>query len=561
MTEASPPTSASTPPPDSLHVGSLLVVLMLRRLQEAGHRPIALVGGGTGAIGDPGGKTEERALLTRDELARNLAGMHAQLERLIDFTGDGGASRATNFDTRATLLDNGEWLSTLTVVEFLRDVGKHFSVNQMMGREAVRTRLERPDQGISFTEFSYMLLQAYDYLHLFDAEGCRLQLGASDQWGNITMGIELIRKARRQEVYGLTTPLVLKADGTKFGKTETGTVWLDASRTSPYQLYQYFYRSEDSVVGTYLRCSRSSTTTTIRALDVETTEHPDASRPAALAREVCTLVHGADEARRAESAATGALLRRARHLDQQRCWRCAPRRPPRPARGPRSTERGWRWSTHWWTRGWRSQRARLARWSTRVRCRSTTVGRQDVEARFGREDLSSTATSSCARAATTISCASNEGAGMVVPAPGRERPVAGPRRSASSGSVAARPDDGTRDDAEPDEIEERFVTTQDPAVVGQHASSPSPPPSNSPSTTVRAHPGVVFRPGRPLHGRCAWHRRLVQVSGRGRGGPVHQAARRTVAAMPWTAWSRTPVSWGPTPSSGCASTPRRSATR
>ena len=187
----------------------------------------------------PAARPRSGPLLSPEELATNLAGMHAQLERLVDFGDAAGQSRAM-------LLDNGTWLNDLAVIEFLRDVGKHFSVNQMMAREAVKTRLERPEQGISYTEFSYMLLQAYDYLHLFDEEDCRLQLGASDQWGNITMGIELIRKARRAEVYGLTTPLVLKADGTKFGKTETETVWLDAAKTSPYQLYQFFYRTEDS---------------------------------------------------------------------------------------------------------------------------------------------------------------------------------------------------------------------------------------------------------------------------------------------------------------------------
>ena len=284
------------PTADSLHVGSLLVVLLLRRLQEAGHRPIAVVGGATGAIGDPGGKSEERTLLTPDELAHNLAGVHAQLARLLDF-GD-GAGKA-----RALLLDNGAWLNRLGVIEFLRDVGKHFSVNQMIGREAVKARLERPDQGISFTEFSYMLLQAYDFLHLFDEQGCTLQLGASDQWGNITMGIELIRRARRQEVYGLTTPLVVKADGTKFGKTESGTVWLDAARTSPYQLYQFFYRSEDSVVGSYLRYFTFLDHDTIRALDEATAAHPERREAQrALAREVCTLVHGETECARAETA-------------------------------------------------------------------------------------------------------------------------------------------------------------------------------------------------------------------------------------------------------------------
>jgi tyrosyl-tRNA synthetase len=285
------------PTADSLHVGHLLGVLVLRRLQDAGHRPIALAGGGTGAIGDPGGKSEERPLLTGDELAANLAGIRAQLERLVDFGAAAGASRAL-------LVDNGEWLNRLGAIEFLRDVGKHFTVNHMMAKESVRSRLERPEQGISFTEFSYMLLQAYDYLHLFDEHGCRLQLGGSEQWGNITMGVELIRRARRQEAFGLTTPLVLKADGTKFGKTESGTVWLDAARTSPYQLYQFFFRTEDSVVGSYLRYFTFLDHDTIRALDAATAAHPERREAQrTLARHVCTLVHGTDEAGRAAAAA------------------------------------------------------------------------------------------------------------------------------------------------------------------------------------------------------------------------------------------------------------------
>jgi len=284
------------PTADSLHVGHLLGVLVLRRLQEAGHRPIALAGGGTGAIGDPGGKSEERVLLAEAELAANLAGIRAQLERLVDFGDAAGGSRAL-------LVDNGEWLTRLGVIEFLRDVGKHFSVNQMMAKESVRARLERPEQGISFTEFSYMLLQAYDYLHLFDEHSCRLQLGGSEQWGNITMGVELIRRARRQEVFGLTTPLVVKADGTKFGKTESGTVWLGATRTSPYQFYQFFFRAEDSVVGAYLRYFTFLDHDTIRGLDEATASHPERHEAQrVLAREVSTLVHGEAEARRAESA-------------------------------------------------------------------------------------------------------------------------------------------------------------------------------------------------------------------------------------------------------------------
>ena len=282
------------PTADSLHVGHLVQVCNLRRLQLAGHRPVALAGGGTGMIGDPGGKSEERQLLSDDELAANLVAVRRQLERFLDFdAGSGGA----------LLLDNGAWLRSAGLIEFLRDVGKHFTVNQMVAKESVRARLERPEHGISFTEFSYMLLQAYDFLHLFDEVGCRLQLGASDQWGNITMGIELVRKVRRAEVYGLTTPLVLKSDGTKFGKTESGTVWLDAGRTSPFRLYQFFLRTEDVDVGAYLRFFTFLDHDAIRVLDEATVSSPerrDAQR--ALARQVTALVHGPGEADRAERA-------------------------------------------------------------------------------------------------------------------------------------------------------------------------------------------------------------------------------------------------------------------
>ena len=215
------------PTADSLHVGHLLQMCNLRRLQLAGHRPIAVAGGGTGFVGDPGGKSEERTLLSRGAARANLAGIQRQLERFIEF--DSGRRRVG----RALLVNNADWLGDLSLFEFLRDVGKHFTVNQMVAKDSVKSRLSRADQGISYTEFSYMLLQAYDFLHLFDAFGCRLQLGGSDQWGNITMGIELVRKVRQEEVWGLTTPLVLKADGTKFGKTESGTVWLDRRPDQP----------------------------------------------------------------------------------------------------------------------------------------------------------------------------------------------------------------------------------------------------------------------------------------------------------------------------------------
>ena len=284
------------PTNDSLQVGNLLQLCMLRRLQLAGHRPIFLAGGGTGMIGDPGGKSEERALLTDEQLHANLGGIRPQLERFVDMEGAHGAS--------ALLLDNGEWLRGAGLLEFLRDVGKHFTVNDMVAKESVRSRLERPDVGISYTEFSYMLLQAYDFLHLHDRHDCRLQLGGSDQYGNITMGVELIRKVRGQHVHGLTTPLVVKADGTKFGKTEEGTVWLDARRTSPYAFYQFFLRSEDAMVGSYLRYLTFLEPGEILDLDAATAERPEQrAAQRALARAVTTLVHGEEQTQRAEQAA------------------------------------------------------------------------------------------------------------------------------------------------------------------------------------------------------------------------------------------------------------------
>jgi tyrosyl-tRNA synthetase len=285
------------PTADSLHVGHLLQVCTLRRLQEAGHRPIAVAGGGTGFVGDPGGKSEERSLLTEEQLQANLAGIHGQLAKFVEFGQVGG-------QTGALLVNNADWLKPMTLFAFLRDVGKHFTVNQMVAKDSVRSRLDRPDQGISYTEFSYMLLQAYDFQKLYDDFGCTLQIGGSDQWGNITMGIELIRKVRHAEVFGLTTPLVLKADGTKFGKTESGAVWLDAARTSPYQLYQFFLRSEDAVVGLYLRYFTFLAHDEILALDAATVERPERREAhRVLARQVCSLVHGEDETTRAELAA------------------------------------------------------------------------------------------------------------------------------------------------------------------------------------------------------------------------------------------------------------------
>jgi tyrosyl-tRNA synthetase len=302
--------SGFDPTADSLHVGHLLQMCNLRRLQLGGHRPIAVAGGGTGFVGDPGGKSEERTLLTEEELQANLKGIHGQLERFIDFGGD----RA---ETRALLLNNADWLTSLRLFDFLRDVGKHFTVNQMVAKDSVKSRLSRAEQGISYTEFSYMLLQAFDFLHLFDEFGCRLQLGGSDQWGNITMGIDLVRKVRHQEVWGLTTPLVVKADGTKFGKTETGTVWLDAGRTSAYQLYQFFYRTEDALVGQYLRYFTFLPSEAILSLDEATTVHPEQRQAQReLARQVSTLVHGESETERAEHAAAALFGEEVAQLDE-----------------------------------------------------------------------------------------------------------------------------------------------------------------------------------------------------------------------------------------------------
>ncbi|HZU73889.1 MAG TPA: tyrosine--tRNA ligase [Acidimicrobiales bacterium] len=283
------------PTADSLHLGSLLPILALRRMQLGGHRPIALAGGGTGMIGDPSGRESERPLLTDEEVEANVAGIASQLERFLDFEAG---------PRQAIVANNRQWLGALGLIEFLRDVGKHFTVNQMIAKESVRVRLGEREQGISFTEFSYMLLQAYDFLHLSDSYGCRLQMGGSDQWGNITMGIDLVRRLRGNEVYGLTSPLLLKPDGTKYGKSETGTVWLDGTRTSPYALFQFLLRSDDSMVPALLRWYTFLPRSRIEELDELTRTRPERREAQrVLAREVVSLVHGEQEATRAERAA------------------------------------------------------------------------------------------------------------------------------------------------------------------------------------------------------------------------------------------------------------------
>ena len=273
------------PSAPSLHVGNLIPVMGLVHLQRAGHRPIALVGAGTGMIGDPSGKRTERQLMTPEMVEANAAEIHDQLERFLDFTGPAAA----------LMRNNAEWLLPLSAIGFMRDVGKHFTVNYMMQKEAVKARL---DEGISYTEFSYMLLQAYDFLELHRREGATLQVGGSDQWGNITAGIELIRKVAGVQAHALTYPLFATASGKKFGKTESGAVWLDADRTSPYQFFQFWVNADDRDVGKLLRLFTLLPRKTIEALDGETAEHPEQrAAQQALALDVTTRVHGEEAAR------------------------------------------------------------------------------------------------------------------------------------------------------------------------------------------------------------------------------------------------------------------------
>jgi tyrosyl-tRNA synthetase len=280
---------------DSLHVGNLVGVLALQRFQRAGHRPLAVLGGATTLVGDPSGRETERPLLTGEQIAANAANIRRQLESFLDFGTGPSAAR---------LLNNADWLSPLRLTEFLRDVGKHFTVNAMMAKESVRARLEAREQGISYTEFSYMLLQAYDFLHLFDTEGCRLQVGGSDQWGNITAGIELVRRVRGAEVYGLTWPLLTRADGSKFGKSTAGNVWLDPARTSPYAFFQYWINTDDTDVGRFLRLFTHLDPEEVQALEAAVAERPGAREAQrALAEEVTAAVHGRAEAERARRAA------------------------------------------------------------------------------------------------------------------------------------------------------------------------------------------------------------------------------------------------------------------
>jgi tyrosyl-tRNA synthetase len=274
------------PTADSLHVGHLLPAMMLRRFQRAGHRPIALVGGATGMIGDPSGKSEERNLLSVEVLRQNVAAVERQLRQFLDF--DCGQNSAL-------LLNNYDWMGRFGYLEFLRDVGKHFPVNVMLTKDSVRSRLERTDAGLSYTEFSYMLLQAYDFAYLYEHYGCELQVGGSDQWGNITAGIDLARRLRGVQLYGITCPLLTKSDGAKMGKTESGTLWLAPQKTSPYQFYQYWINLDDADVGTCLRFFSDLDQQEIESLLAE--HQSDPGRRTAqrrLATELTGLVHGRD---------------------------------------------------------------------------------------------------------------------------------------------------------------------------------------------------------------------------------------------------------------------------
>lgn len=270
------------PTADSMHIGHLLPFLTLRRFQQAGHKPIILVGGATGMIGDPSGKTQERQLQTVEAIQHNVKCLQKQLERIFDFEGENGAVMTNNFD----------WIGSLDMITFLRDYGKHIGINYMLAKDTIASRL---DTGISFTEFTYTILQAIDFKHLYENYNCKIQLGGSDQWGNITTGLDLIRKTQGEgaKAYGLTIPLVTKSDGTKFGKTEGGAVWLDAEKTTPYEFYQFWINTADQDVVKYLKIFTFLTKEEIEVLEasVETEPHLRKAQKA-LAEEMTRLVHG-----------------------------------------------------------------------------------------------------------------------------------------------------------------------------------------------------------------------------------------------------------------------------
>jgi tyrosyl-tRNA synthetase len=281
------------PTADSLHVGNLIGLLVLRRFQDAGHRPVALAGGATGMVGDPSGRSEERNLLDDATLNANVAAIKEQMSRVLDFSGE-----------RALLVDNRDWTAGVTLLDFLRDVGKHVTVNQMLARESVKGRIAS-DQGISYTEFSYMLLQANDYLRLHDDHGVELQIGGSDQWGNIVSGIDLVRRVRGAAVHGLSWPLITAPDGSKLGKTTGARVWLDPDRTSPYQFFQHWMQTDDRQVREYLAKFTLLPMSEVDAIAADHLEHPERRvGQRRLAQEVTRLVHGDDATTAAAEATT-----------------------------------------------------------------------------------------------------------------------------------------------------------------------------------------------------------------------------------------------------------------
>ena len=283
------------PTADSLHIGSLVPMMGMARLQRFGHSPIAIAGGGTGMIGDPGGRSSERQLLSREQIEANLDGIKPQLAQILDFEVKSNPAR---------IINNADWLADMSMMDYLRDVGKHFTVNYMMGKDSVKSRLDRED-GISYTEFSYMLLQSYDFLHLHREYNCVLQAGGSDQWGNITAGVELIRRVRGEKAHGLVYPLITQADGSKFGKTAAGTsVWLDPQRTSPYRFYQFWFNTDDAEVINYLKFFTWLDKATIDEMEQVLFERPEkreAQRKLAL--EMTKMIHGDSAVAKVEQAA------------------------------------------------------------------------------------------------------------------------------------------------------------------------------------------------------------------------------------------------------------------
>ncbi len=300
------------PSSDCLHIGSLMPLMTMRRLQLAGHKPIVLLGGATGMIGDPSGKSQERQLLDHDSIEKNIFGIRQVIEKFIDLKGPQGAM----------IVNNSTWMEKFSFIDFLRDVGKYFSVNYMLAKDSVKSRIES-DQGISFTEFSYMILQSYDFFVLSKNYNCQLQIGGSDQWGNITAGVEFIRKMRAQgnsvkdEAVGFTIPLVTKADGSKFGKTESGNIWLDGRKTSAYQFYQFFMRIPDNEIIQMLNYFSFMTVVEIKDLEKQMKESPEKRIPqATLARELTTLVHGDEELKKVEKASQALFSGDLRELDK-----------------------------------------------------------------------------------------------------------------------------------------------------------------------------------------------------------------------------------------------------